>query len=252
MRVALNQATFETADTSTFLAAAAAAGVTDVALWRHKLDGSDLSGFDVFGLCRGGFFTTPGGVEDTRVAIEQAAAVDCPLLVLVCGGAADGDLVGARDQIARGIEAVLPVADEHGVQLAIEPFHPVFAADRSAIVTLDQACEMAERFDIGVAVDTFHVWWDPGLDRAIARASGRILSLQVADWPAEMGVPLRGRVLPGDGVAPLGKIVAAVAATGYDGPVEVEVLGEDVWARDPFEIARLAVERTEALLGVRS
>jgi sugar phosphate isomerase/epimerase len=265
-RAALNQATFERIGTEAFLEAAAAAGVQEVGLWRHKLPAAGAAaagalaasaGVRVTSLCRGGFFTGATQAErrraiaDTCAAIEEAAALGCPTLVLVCGPAADGDLPGARAVIARAVEEVVPVAADHGVTLAIEAFHPVFAADRSAIVTLDQACELAERFDsahVGVAVDTFHLWWDPGLERAIARAAGRIATVQLGDWPAVMGVPLRGRALPGDGVAPLAEVLALVLAAGYDGPVEVEVLSEEVWARPPDAVARLARERTEELL----
>ena len=264
--VALNQATFESVDTLAFLEATAAAGLSEAGLWRHKLAPWGAAGvarlardagITVTSLCRGGFFTAPSereqrrAVLDTRAAIEEAAALACPTLVLVCGPAANGDLVGARATIARAIGEVAPVAAEHRVTLAIEPFHPVFAADRSAIVTLDQACDIAEQFDpqhVGIAVDTFHVWWDPGLEPALARAAGRIATLQLADWPAEMGVPLRGRALPGDGVAPLAEIVALVLAAHYDGPAEVEVLSEEVWARPPVDVARTARERSEAVL----
>ncbi len=264
--VALNQATFESARTPGFLDAAVGAGVEEVGLWRHKLAPGGAAevgglvrdaGVRVTRLCRGGFFTGPSAagrrraIADTCAAIEEAAVLGCPTLVLVCGPAADGDLPGARAQIARALEAVAPVAAEHAVTLAIEPFHPVFAADRSAVVTLDQACELAERHDprwVGVAVDTFHLWWDPGLGPALARAAGRIATLQLADWPAEMGVPLRGRALPGDGVAPLAEVVALALAAGYDGPVEVEVLSEAVWARPPLDVARESRARAEQVL----
>lgn len=262
---ALNQATFERVSTPELLDVAARAGVHEVGLWRHKLDGgadrvallAEEAGVAVVSLCRGGFFTGPTRAErrravtDTCVAIEEAAAMRCPTLVLVCGPAADGDLPGARATIARALEDVVPVAAEHGVSLAIEPFHPVFAADRSAIVTLEQACELAERFEpahVGIAADTFHLWWDPALRTSMARAAGRVATLQLADWPVEMGVPLRGRALPGDGVAPLADIVALALSGGYDGPVEVEVLSEDVWARPALEVAREAWERADRIV----
>ena len=264
--VALNQATFEAVDTPALLEAAVGAGVRQVGLWRHKLAPWGArgvarlardAGVELTSLCRGGFFSAPSederraAVADTCVAIEEAAELGCPTLVLVCGPAADGDLPAARARIASGIERVVPVAADHGVMLAIEPFHPVFAADRSAIVTLDQACDIAERFDadrVGIALDTFHVWWDPRLPGAVARAAGRIATLQLADWPAAMGVPLRGRALPGDGVAPLAAIVALALDAGYDGPLEVEVLSEEVWARPPLEAAQAARAGAERVL----
>lgn len=265
LRAALNQATFERVGTPELLDVAVEAGVHEVGLWRHKLaEGADRvarlaeeAGVEVVSLCRGGFFTGPTRAErrravtDTCVAIEEAAAMRCPTLVLVCGPAADGDLPGARATIARALEEVAPVAAEHGVILAIEPFHPVFAADRSAVVTLEQACELAERFEpahVGIAADTFHLWWDPVLRSSMARAAGRVATFQLADWPFEMGVPLRGRALPGDGVAPLAEIVALALAGGYEGPFEVEVLSEDVWARPALDVAREARERTDRII----
>jgi sugar phosphate isomerase/epimerase len=268
MRIGLNQATFEAVDTPAFLEAAAGAGVTCVGLWRHKLAPwgargvarlTREAGVEVTSLCRGGFFTAPSlrerrrAVRDTCAAVEEAAELGCRTLVLVCGPAHDGDLAGARAASARALAEVVPMAAEHGLTLAVEPFHPVFAADRSAVVTLDQACDLAEAYEpasVGVAVDTFHVWWDPRLEPALARAAGRIATLQVADWPARMGVPLRGRALPGDGVAPLGRIVALVRAAGYAGPAEVEVLAEDVWARPAAEVARTARERMERIVAL--
>jgi len=131
-----------------------------------------------------------------------------------------------------GIAAVLPYAAERGVRLAIEPLHPMFAGDRSVVVTLRQANDMAERFDspwVGVAVDAYHVWWDPEVEAQVARAAGRILGFHVSDWLVPPPDHLLGRGYMGDGVIDLTGLRACVEAAGYQGPIEVEIFNQQVW-----------------------
>ena len=147
-----------------------------MAPWRHQL-GQDSAavlreaGLRVSCLCRGGFFTAPGADDDNRRAVEEAAALGAPVLVLVCGPPVDGDLPGARATIAAGIERLLPFAAAHGVRLGIEPLHPMMVGERSAIVTLGEALALARRSTgVGVIVDAYHVFWDPRLDAELAGA----------------------------------------------------------------------------------
>jgi sugar phosphate isomerase/epimerase len=131
-----------------------------------------------------------------------------------------------------GIAALLPYAAERRVRLAIEPLHPMFAADRSVVVTLRQANEMVDRLQsewVGVAVDVYHVWWDPEVEQQIARASGRILGLHVSDWLVPPPDHLLGRGYMGDGVIDLPRLRAWVEAAGYAGPMEVEIFNQQVW-----------------------
>ena len=126
-----------------------------------------------------------------------------------------------------GIEALLPHATEHAIRLGIEPLHPMMIAERSVVVTLAQALDLAERFDpaeVGVVVDAYHVWWDPELDAQVDRAAGRILGYHVSDWLSPTPDVLAGRGMMGDGVIDLPGVRARVEATGYLGPIEVEVI----------------------------
>jgi len=213
--------------------------------------------------CRSGFFTMPEGparrasIDDNLVAIDEAAtlaAAGAPgseaVLVLVAGGLPEGsrDLVGARERVRDALGELAPHAAEAGVTLAIEPLHPMYATDRCVVSTLGQALDLAADFDpsvVGVAVDTFHIFWDPDVLDSIARAGreGRIATYQVCDWktplPADV---LLGRHYPGDGVIDLAGLTRAVVDTGYTGDVEVEIFNADVWATEPLE----AVRRTAA------
>jgi sugar phosphate isomerase/epimerase len=263
-RLSLNQATLETRGTHQLVDACQAAGIGMAAPWRHKyVDGDarltrrvlDQAGIAVSGLCRGGFFTgTRPEAEarrDNRMAVEEAAVLGSPVLVLVCGPVTDTGAAAARAAIARGIEDLLPYAAEHGIVLAVEPFHPMFAAERSAIVRLDQATELVARFDhpnLGIAVDTYHVWWDPDLPEALTRAAPRVVSVHVADWLVPTTSLLAGRGLPGDGVIDLVGLLGMLASAGYAGALEVEVLNPDVWSRDPAELGRDIARRMSSIL----
>ena len=195
-RLSFNQITANHLSLAAAVEACAAAGIGWFGPWRHKLVADAAarireSGLRVSSLCRGGFFPADGDAgqaeraQDNRIAVEQAAELGTDVLVLVCGPAPDGDLESARRQVLEGIEALLPHAAEHGVRLGIEPLHPMMIAERSVVVTLAQALDLAERFDpatVGVVIDAYHVWWDPELERQIARAAGRILGYHVSDW----------------------------------------------------------------------
>jgi sugar phosphate isomerase/epimerase len=210
----------------------AAAGIGWVAPWRHQLtpEAPRLlreAGLRVSSLCRGGFFTAPGAADDNRRAVEEAAALGAPVLVLVCGPPAGRDLRAARAAIAAGIERLLPFAVDHGVRLGIEPLHPMLIGERSAIVTLGEALALARSFHspgVGVVVDAYHVFWDPRLEGELAGAAGLLAGYHVSDWLVPTTDLLAGRGLMGDGIIDLAHLQALVAATGYDGPVEVEVI----------------------------
>lgn len=252
-QLSINQATAETSGTDDLVAACRAAGIDQVSLWRHKYLDQDpertiatvrTQGLRVSSLCRGGFFTgtrsEQEAYEDNLRAIEEAVILESPILVLVCGPAIGGDIAAAESAIRHGIERILPAAKDAGVTLAVEPFHPMFLAERCAIVTLAQAHRLLDDFAdpaLALAVDTYHVWWDPALQAGLDRAAGRIASVHVADWLVPTPSMLAGRGLPGDGVIPLGDLLTRIEATGFTGPVEVEVLNPDVWARPVAEVA---------------
>jgi len=221
-------------------------GVLHIAAWRHKLDGDAArasalirgAGLRVSSLCRGGWFSAPTAEErrqriaDNRVAIEEAEALEAPVLVMVCGPANGQTLEDARATVLDGLREVLPDAEKAGVILGIEPLHPMYAAERSVVVTLKQANDIAEELRspaAGVVVDAFHVWWDPEVMREIERARGRIVGFHVSDWPVPLPGILMGRAMMGDGVIELRKLRQAVDAAGYDGPIEVEIFNEEIW-----------------------
>jgi sugar phosphate isomerase/epimerase len=214
----------------------AASGIRTVAPWRHKVAETGLeesarriraAGLAVSSLCRGGFFTAAGADADNRRAVEEAAALGAPVLVLVCGPPAGRDLAAARAAIAAGIERLLPYAADHGVRLGIEPLHPMMVGERSAIVTLGEALALARTFDsphAGVVVDAYHVFWDPQLEQELAGAAGLIAGYHVSDWLVPTADLLAGRGLMGDGIIDLPRIGRLIEAAGYTGPIEVEVI----------------------------
>jgi sugar phosphate isomerase/epimerase len=192
-------------------------------------------------------------MADNRRAIDEAAALGAPTLVLVVGGLPPGsrDLVAARRQVADVLAELAPYAGQAGVRLGLEALHPMYCADRAVLSTLAQARTLAEQFpveQVGVVVDTFHVWWDPLITDEIRRAGQRIASYQLADWcdplPADV---LLGRCLPGDGPIDFGPMNAAVADAGYAGDIEVEVFNQQVWDRDPDEVIETIVSRYRAM-----
>lgn len=229
------------------------AGVPGITVWRQALEPQGLaesarmladSGLRVVSLCRGGFFpadTAEGraaALDDNRRAIEEAAAIGAPLIVLVCGAVPGMPLEEGRKQIHDGIAAVLPEARAAGVKLSIEPLHPMYADSRSAVNTLEQANDMAEALaddHLGVTVDVYHLWWDPCLESQIRRAGDRILSFHVCDWRTPTRDLLNDRGLMGEGCIPIRRIREWVEATGFAGPIEVEIFSDAWWATDQAE-----------------
>jgi sugar phosphate isomerase/epimerase len=256
-RLSFNQITANHLSLEQVVEECVAAGIGWIGPWRHKLDSrsADLiraAGLRVSSLCRGGFFPAASDSErcereaDNRRAVEEAAELGTDVLVLVCGGAADGRLEPARRMVAEGIERLAPHAAEHGVKLGIEPLHPMMVAERSVIVTLGQALELAEGFDpqlVGVVVDAYHVWWDPQLERELERASGGIVGYHVSDWLVPTPDLLAGRGMMGDGVIELRRLRALVEAAGYDGPIEVEVINSALATVPGDELIARVTER---------
>jgi len=221
-------------------------GVPYIGAWRHKLGGAAATasatirgeGLGVSSLCRGGWFSAPTAEErrnrvaDNRVAIEEAALIGAPVLVIVSGPANGQTLDDARATVLDGLMEVLPDAEKAGVVLGVEPLHPMYAAERSVVVTLKQANEIVERLAspaAGVVVDAFHVWWDPDVMDQIERVRGKIVGFHVSDWPVPLPGILMGRAMMGDGVIELRRLREAVDAAGYDGPIEVEIFNEEIW-----------------------
>lgn len=246
-RLSLNQATTQRWGLREAVEGCARAGIPSIGLWREKVAEAGLAqsarlvrdaGLRVSSLCRGGFFPAPTPAErmvrddDNRRAVDEAAELGAEVLVLVCGPAPDKNIVAGRAMVEEGIARLLPYAAERGVRLGIEPLHPVFAGDRSVIVTLAEANSLAERLRspwLGVIIDVYHVWWDPELYPQIARAGAYTFGYHVNDWLAPPPDPLLGRGMMGDGVIDLPRIRAAIEAAGYCGPIEVEIFNRAIW-----------------------
>ena len=253
-------------------------GVGGISPWRDQVAAMGLKeavravkahGLAVTGLCRGGFFTAKDWRDDNRRAIEEAHALGSRCLVLVVGGLPAGskDLAGARQQVADGIAAILPEARAAGVPLAIEPLHPMQAPDRACVNTLEQALDLCDALGedggvagsagterggaadapaaLGVAVDVYHVWWDPKLAAQIARAGRRrLLAYHICDWLVPTRDTLNDRGMMGDGAIDLPRIRGLMERAGYEGAHEVEIFSKlDWWRRDPDEVLATCKQR---------
>lgn len=232
-------------------------GIPAIGPWRDKLADMGVgaasrhirdAGLRVSGLCRGGMFHLPDAIEDNRRAIDEAAAIGAPCLVMVCGGLPAGskDLEGARRQVEDGVAEILPQARAAGVTIALEPLHPMTCADRSVLSTTAQALDMAERLGegVGLALDVYHIWWDPALAETIARAAGRIAAFHVCDWLVPTQDLVLDRGMMGDGVIDVPRIGAMVEAAGYSGPIEVEIMSaREWWRRDADEVLQVMKDR---------
>jgi sugar phosphate isomerase/epimerase len=250
------------------IAGCARHGVPGIAPWRDQLHEMGIEpavhairahGMTVTGLCRGGMFPAAdargrkAAIDDNLRALEEAHALGAQCLVLVAGGLPAGsrDIASAREQVRDGIAAILPHARRAGVPLAIEPLHPMYAADRACINTMGQALDLCDVLDapneggLGVAVDVYHVWWDPQLERQIQRAGrSRLLAFHICDWLVPTRDLLNDRGMMGDGVIDLPRIRSWMHQAGYAGFHEVEIFSElDWWKRDPDEVLATCKER---------
>lgn len=258
-RFSINQMTVKQLGLPELVDACLELDVPGVGLWREPVQSYGVeataklvrdAGLTVTTLCRGGFLTAldpaerARALDDNRRAVDEAATLGTDTLVLVSGGLPAGsrDLHGARERIADALGELGPYAEERGVRLAIEPLHPMYASDRCVVSTLTQALDLAERFparQVGVTVDTYHIWWDDRAPEQIARAGagGRIHTFQLADWttPLPAGV-LNGRGQIGDGAIDMREWLSYVEAAGYTGSIEVELFNDGLWARDGREV----------------
>ena len=276
--LSLNTATVrKQAPLDRIIEAAVARGIGLIDPWRDQVQAIGLdkvarhirdAGVRLSGYCRGGFYTAANAKElaaaldDNRRAIDEAKALDSPCLVLVVGslpGALSGkpqsmDITLARSQVRDGIAASLDHARSVGMPLAIEPLHPMQAADRACVNTLEQALDLCDELDagntgaLGVALDAYHVWWDPKLTAQIQRAgASRLLAYHICDWLLPTRDLLNDRGMPGDGVIELKKLRGLVEAAGYDGAVEIEIFSEAWWSRPMEEVLDVCVSRYKSI-----
>ena len=243
-------------------------GIRGISPWRDQLANTGVkeaarqirdAGLTVSGLCRGGMFPAPdrqgrrAALDDNHRAVDEAATLGAQCLVLVVGGLpkdargviVSKDLAGAREMVRDGIGELLDYARGVGVPLAIEPLHPMYAADRACVNTMAQANALCDELapkgadGLGVAVDVYHVWWDPSLRREIERAGAadRLFAYHICDWLVPTTDLLNDRGMMGDGVIDLPQIRGWMEAAGYRGLHEVEIFSTDTWwRRDPDEV----------------
>ena len=266
--LAINSATVKAWSLQELADGCARAGVTAIAPWRDIVQAVGNAqagkiirdaGLVATGLCRGGMFPAAdeagrrAAIDDNKRAVDEAAAIGAPCLVLIAGGLPKGsrDLTGAHAQVRDGLAALLPHAKQADVALAVEPLHPMYAADRACINTLAHANDLCDQLgpDLGIALDAYHVWWDPNLAREIKRAGKRIISYHVCDWLVPTADFLLDRGMMGDGIIDLRGLRAMVEATGYDGHVDVEIFSaNNWWKRDPNEVLRVCLERFRSVV----
>jgi sugar phosphate isomerase/epimerase len=276
--LSLNTATVrKQASLDRIIEAAVARGIGLIDPWRDQVQAIGLdkvarhirdTGVRLSGYCRGGFYTganakeLAAALDDNRRAIDEAKALGSPCLVLVVGslpGALSGkpqsiDITLARSQVRDGIAASLDYARSVGMPLAIEPLHPMQAADRACVNTLEQALDLCDELDpggtgaLGVALDAYHVWWDPKLAAQIQRAGvGRLLAYHICDWLVPTRDLLNDRGMPGDGVIELKKLRSLVESAGYQGAVEIEIFSEAWWSRPLEEVLDVCVSRYKSI-----
>jgi len=239
-----------------------AEGVKGITVWRDALVERNVKqtgkllrdhGLNIVSLCRGGFFPNKEkekrklAIEDNLIAIEEAAELETQLIVLVCGADPTQSLEDSRMQIQEGIQTILPQAEAAGIKLAIEPLHPMYADTRSAINTLAQANDMAEQINspyVGVAVDVYHLWWDPSLEQEIKRCgeNDHLLAFHICDWNSPTVDILLDRGLMGDGCIPVNKIRSWVEATGFNGFYEVEIFSNKYWQQDQSQFLKRIIK----------
>ena len=240
-------------------------GIPALAVWRDKLAEHGAAaaardvraaGLRVSSLCRGGFFPASSAAErqvridDNLRAIDEAAAVGAPVLVLVPGPAEGASLADARAMVAAGIEALVPHAQACNVRLAIEPLHPMMIAERSVIASLGEANDLCARFaspHVGVVADVYHIFWDYRVEAEIARAGTSIAGFHLSDWRTPSGDLTSDRAMLGDGCIDIAGLARAVYGAGFTGDAEIEVLNARLWAGDQDTTLRTAVERYLAI-----
>ncbi|WP_285724326.1 sugar phosphate isomerase/epimerase family protein [Psychromicrobium xiongbiense] len=270
-RLSLNSATTKKWTLAEAVEGCVRAGIPAIGPWRDRVAEAGLheaagmikeAGLRVSSLCRGGFLTAAdaegqaAALADNRAAILEAEVLDATELFLVVGGLALGekDIVAARQRVADRLAELVPFAVDHGVRLVLEPLHPMYAADRALISTLGQSLDLAAPYApeaVGIAVDTFHVWWDPELKAQIERAGRerRIASYQVCDFTLPIAADaLLSRGMMGDGVIDFATITTWVREAGYTGDIEVEIFNQEIWDADGNQTLETMKERYRELV----
>jgi sugar phosphate isomerase/epimerase len=243
------------------------AGIGGISIWRETLVGHDLkkvkshlsdSGLIPISLVRGGFFTAlsapdrNAAIQQNLQTIQEAEQIGLPMIVLVCGATIGQSPEENLEQIEAGIRALLPRAEATGIKLAIEPLHPMYAGDRSAVASLRDANILAQRINhplVGIAVDTFHVWWETNLDQEIQTCAnnGHLFAFHICEFKPDFDHPLLDRGLPGEGVNATPRILKMIRATHFTGLSEVEIFSRKYWAMNQHDFLKKILESTQPI-----
>jgi sugar phosphate isomerase/epimerase len=277
--LSLNTATVrKQGDLLQIIEACAHHGIRAIDPWRDQVAAVGLdraaralrdAGLELSGYCRGGMFTADAvhrsaARDDNCRAVDEAKALGAPCIVLVVGGlpqysrpgsAATKDIAGARAQVEDAIAEMMDYAGQAKIPLAIEPLHPAYAADRACVNTTKQALDICDRLDadrtgaLGVALDVYHIWWDPDLLSQITRAGkDRLLAFHVCDWLVPTKDILNDRGMMGDGVIDIRSLRQAVEAEGFAGYSEIEIFSEEWWGRPIDEVITTCIERHRSVV----
>jgi len=245
----------------------ARAGIGGISVWRETIAGQDLkkvrthlsdSGLDPVCLVRGGFFTgktatdRENGISKNLEALREAEALGLPMIVLVCGATLGQSPEENLEQIEEGIRAIIPAAEAANVKLAIEPLHPMYAGDRSAVASLRDANLLAQRINhplVGIAVDTFHVWWETNLEAEIQTCfqNGHLFAFHICEFKPGFDHALLDRGLPGEGVNAVPRILKMVRNSGFTGLTEVEIFSRKYWAMNQHDFLQKILTSTKDL-----
>lgn len=246
------------------------AGVAGMSVWRNLIDPAEGgiglpeatkrirdSSLKIPALVRGGFFVDPttrgrqDAVDANKGYIDEAREIGAEMVVLVVGAVPGMPLEEARGQVRDGIHAVCAHAEAAGVKLAIEPLHPMYAADKSCVNRMAEARGICEELDhpaVGIAADLYHIWWDPDVEVELKSAAdnGRLFGFHLCDWRVDTRHLLTDRGLMGDGCVNVAAFRRLVHALGFDGYHEVEVFSEEYWNWDQEKYLELILEREAA------
>lgn len=243
------------------------AGIGGISIWRETIAGQNLkkvrchladSGLTPISLVRGGFFTAlsapdrEAAITQNLKALEEAEILGLPMIVLVCGATIGQSPEQNLEQIEAGIRSLLPRAEATGIKLAIEPLHPMYAGDRSAVASLRDANIITQRIDhplVGIAVDTFHVWWETNLEQEIqiCANNGHLFAFHICEFKPDFDHPLLDRGLPGEGVNATPRILNMIRATNFSGLSEVEIFSRKYWAMNQHDFLKKILTSTQDL-----
>ena len=277
--LSLNTATVrKQGDLTEIIDACARHGIRAIDPWRDQVAAIGLeraaraisdAGLELSGYCRGGMFVSDAAHriearDDNRRAVDEAVTLGAPCIVLVVGGLpqysrpgslASKDIAAARTQVHDAIAEMMEYAGQARMPLAIEPLHPAYAADRACVNTTKQALDICDALDparsgmLGVALDVYHIWWDPELLPQIARAGkNRLLAFHVCDWLVPTKDILNDRGMMGDGVIDIKSVRSAVEAQGFAGYSEIEIFSNDWWGKPMDEVLRTCIERHRSVV----